>query len=40
MKILEKTDRFGVSSSQTIQNTETAADMYSTEIAIWHKSLF
>ena len=31
MKILKKTDRFGVSNSQIIQNTETATDRCSTE---------
>ena len=36
LKILEKTTRFGVFNSQTIQNTETATDRSSTEIAI-HK---
>ena len=40
MKILEKTDRLGISDSQTIQNTETAANIYSTEIVVWQKNLF
>ena len=37
MKILEKTARFEVSSSQTMQNTETATDRCATEITTGKK---
>ena len=39
MKTLQKTARFGVSNSQTLQNTETATERCSTEISVWQKSL-
>ena len=34
MKTLQKTARFGVSNSQTLQNTETATERCSTEISV------